>query len=236
MPLVLTPWQIPPLQPRLEEQTVHLWRFPLDSPDSLEHLLDEQELQRARRLLVSRKAREFVVARARLRQILGSYLGLAPETVPFAYGPYGKPALAGPSGAPAFNLAHSGQWGLCAVTGGSTVGIDLERVDRQLDYEKLAAGFFSTAERTWLQTVAPHRRRRLFFRLWTRKEAWLKAKGAGFSDPDQALGSTHLAGSYTHDEAWWIRSVPIARHYLAALAVPHELALLQRYNGWPLSD
>ena len=233
MPLVLTPWQTPPSRPELTGQAVHLWRFPLVCHEPLDGLLDEQEWQRARRLRVSGKARDFVVARARLRQILASYLGLAPETLRFNYGPSGKPELADlAADAPAFNLAHSGGWGVCAVTRGIEVGVDLEKINRQLDYEKLAAQFFSASERAWLQSGTLVRRRRRFFRIWTRKEAWLKGKGGGFSDPDQDIGPAHLAGSYTHDGGWWLKSFPVGRDYLAALALPQEFSLLQRWNGW----
>ena len=236
MTLVLTPWQIPPSQPELLEQSVHLWRFPLDCQEPLEGLLDEQELLRFNRLRVPKKARNFVVARTRLRQILGSYLDLAPETLCFDYSPFGKPALASSirSGL-AFNLAHSGRWGLCAVTRGVEVGVDIEKVARQLDHEKLAAHFFSPCERNWLQAASQHRRKRLFFRIWTRKEAWLKGKGGGFSDPAQDIGPAHLAGCYTEDGNWWLRSFPVARHYLATLALPQEFSLLQRWDGWPSS-
>ncbi|MBE0576999.1 MAG: 4'-phosphopantetheinyl transferase superfamily protein [Desulfuromonadales bacterium] len=237
MPLLLTPWQIPPAQPELTEQAVHLWRFPLHSGESLESLLNEQELQRARRLRVPAIAQSFIVARARLRQILGCYLDLAPETLLFNYGPFGKPVLAGlASDAPAFSLAHCGSWGLCAVTKGIEVGVDVEKLDCQLDYEKLAAHFFSTSERSWLQSASLLRRRRFFFRIWTRKEAWLKGKGCGFSDPDQDIGAAHLSGSYTHDGTWWLRSFPVARHYLGALALPQEFSLLQRWSGWHPPD
>ena len=232
MPLVLTPWQAPPTHPELTEQSVHLWRFPLDYHKSLEALLDEQELQRVGRLHVPEKARVFIAARGRLRQILSSYLALAPETLRFNYGSAGKPVLAGniPE-ALAFNLAHSGQWGLCAVTKGVEVGVDIEKVNFQLDYEKLAAGFFSTNEKNWLQNSSMLRRRRHFFRIWTRKEAWLKGKGGGFSDPDQDIGPAHLQGCCTHDGTWWLRSFSVSRHYLAALAVPQEYSLLQRWDG-----
>ena len=89
MTLQLTPWQTPPLKPALTAGAVQLWRFPLDCPDSLEHLLDEEELQRARRLRALRKARAFVVARARLRQILAGYLDLAPQAL--------RPGRSGPA-------------------------------------------------------------------------------------------------------------------------------------------
>lgn len=235
MTLLLTPWQDPPSKPELTAEAVQLWRFPLDCPDSLEYLLEEEELQRARRLRVPCKARAFVVARARLRQILASYLDLAPKDLRFQYGPFGKPVLDGQSSAAlAFNLAHSGRWGLCAVTKGIEVGVDVERVDRELDYDKLAAGFFSARERAWLQAGSPQRRRRQFFRIWTRKEAWLKGKGGGFSDPDQDIGPVHLAGSYTYDGTWWLKSIPVDRQSLAALALSRECSVVQRWNGWPI--
>lgn len=234
MTLQLTPWQTPPLKPALTAGAVQLWRFPLDCPDSLEHLLDEEELQRARRLRAPVKARTFVVARGRLRQILAGYLDLAPQALRFQYGPFGKPVLAGPASAElAFNLAHSGGWGLCAVTLGVEVGVDIERVDCKLDYDQLAAGFFSAGERAWLQACRPHRRRRQFFRIWTRKEAWLKGKGGGFSDPAQDIGPAHLQGCDTCDDHWWLRSFPVARHYLATLALSRECSVVQRWNGWP---
>ncbi len=237
MPFFLTPWQAPPLRPELSDQTLHIWRFPLNCTESLENLLDEQELQRAGRLRVPGKARAFIVARARLRQILGFYLGLAPEALRFDYGLYGKPALAGlPDEAPSFNLSHSGNWGLCVVSKGCAVGVDIEALGRSLDYAKLAAGFFSKSEQHWLQAGSERERRRRFFLIWTRKEAWLKGKGGGFSDSVQDLDRAHLQGCCTHAGGWWIRSFPVTRDYLAALAVTRDFPLLQRWNGWPLSN
>lgn len=234
MPLILTPWQPPPEKPQLDGQAVHLWRFPLVSQEPLEALLDEQEKHRARRLRVPSKAQSFITARARLRQILGSYLGLAPESLLFNYGPAGKPALVGQLSEPlAFNLAHCGSWGLCAVSKGVEVGVDIEWIDPQLDYAKLAENFFSTNEIRRLQAGSPQRRRRLFFRIWTRKEAWLKGKGCGFFAAEHDIAPAHLYGCWTCDGNWWLRSFPVARHYLATLAVPQKYSLLQRWDGWP---
>lgn len=233
MPLVMTPWHEPPPLTALNSEEVHLWRFPLVSPQSLEHLLDEHELQRARRLLDPDKARAFVVARARLRQILAGYLSLAPEKLTFAYGPAGKPELAGLAAPPAFNLAHSGNWGLCAVAGRGEVGVDVETINLDLDYTSLARRFFSEAEKQWLSNCPESRRRRCFFRVWTRKEAWLKGKGGGFSDPAQDLGATHLAVGCTCDGGWWLRNVPLARGAVAALALSRRCSVVQRWNAWP---
>ena len=230
MTLQLTPWQNPPSELEFTSDTVHLWRFQLTSQNSLEHLLNEEELQRAERLRIPEKARAFVVARARLRQILAGYLALDPQSLRFTYGSSGKPALIGMVDAPIFNLAHSGNWGVCAVVKSGEVGVDIETLHTELDYAKLAERFFSTAEKKCLQECPPYRRRRLFYRIWTRKEAWLKGKGGGFSDSDQDIGPVHLAGSCTYDGNWWLRSFPVARNYLATLAVSQEFRVLQRWD------
>lgn len=235
MPLALTPWQVPPVLPELKADQAHLWRFPLCSSVSLWNLLDEQELQRAERLRSPAKAGAFVVARARLRQILSGYLDCDPKTLRFSYGPAGKPALAGSVVSPAFNLAHSGNWGVCAVVGRGEVGVDVEIMNQGLDYTNLAQRFFSETENQWLLSCPESRRLRCFYRIWTRKEAWLKGKGGGFSDSDQDIGLAHLAGSCTFDGSWWLRSFPLSRNYLASLALSKELSLVQRWNAWPIS-
>lgn len=234
MTLQLTTWQTPPAQPELTAGSVHLWRFPIANKKALEHLLNAEELKRANRLRIPEKSRIFVVARARLRQILAGYLDRDPQSLTFDYGPSGKPSLVGDK-VPVFNLSHSGNWGLCAVAKEGEVGVDIETLNHDLDYAKLAERFFSKAENEWLQQRPPHRRRRVFYRIWTRKEAWLKGKGGGFSDHDQDIGSVHLSGCCTHDGGWWLRSFPVGRNSIATIAVRQEFSLLQRWDGWPVS-
>jgi len=236
MPHTLTPWHAPPSILDLKSDEVHFWRFPLTCSNSLEHHLDEQELQRAKRLRSPDKARAFVVARARLRQILSGYLDWDPQSLRFSYGPAGKPALVGLVDSLSFNLAHSGNWGVCAVVGRGEVGVDVETINPALNYANLARRFFSETENQWLCACPEPRRLRCFYRIWTRKEAWLKGKGGGFSDPDQDIGLAHLSGSCTCDGSWWLRGFPLARHSLATLALSQEFSLVQRWNAWPLSD
>ena len=236
MPHTLTPWHAPPSILDLKSDEVHLWRFPLTCSDSLEHHLDEQELQRAKRLRSPDKARAFVVARARLRQILSGYLDRDPQSLRFSYGPAGKPALVGLVDSLSFNLAHSGNWGVCAVVGRGEVGVDVETINPALNYANLARRFFSETENQWLCACPEPRRLRCFYRIWTRKEAWLKGKGGGFSDPDQDIGLAHLVGSCTSDGSWWLRGFPLARYSLATLALSQEFSLVQRWDAWPLSD
>src|SRR5690606_26021128 len=153
----------PTSHPELTAESVHIWRFPLTSQASLKHLLNEEERQRAERLRIPEKAHAFIVARARLRQILAGHLDMDPKTYRFTYGASGKPALVGVADAPAYNLAHSGNWGVCAVAKTDEIGIDIETLNTELDYAKLAELFFSVAEKRCLQACPQHRRRRFFF-------------------------------------------------------------------------
>lgn len=219
--MMTTPWLPPPPQLSLSPDEIHLWRAPLSLTDENPHLLhflssDEQE--RAARLRIAAKRRQFVAGRILLRQLLGRYLGADPQTLTFAYGPHGKPQLT--TGSLAFNLAHAGAWALVAVTLKGEVGVDLEPIDPKLDYERLAAQFFTVEEQRQLATFSAARRRRGFYRLWTRKEARLKGEGRGFSRPDAEVAVG----------AWQLRSFPVARGYLGALAVAGDGVSVRRWD------
>lgn len=231
MSLPLPPWQSPAEQPQLDAFAVHLWRFRLDSRNSLDSLLNDEERKRAARLRDASKARAWIVARGRLRQILSSYVGCLPQEISFAVNAQGKPRLADDAGAAfAFNLSHTDAWGLCAVTAGSEVGVDIEWIDGALDYVRLATRFFSPAENSWIAACGPGRRRREFYRIWTRKEAWLKGKGGGFSEPDLALDPVFLGRNCASDGVWRLRSFPVTRDSLAAVAVQSAVTRIQRWQ------
>lgn len=227
MSLVLTPWQPCRKSVSIDADVVQLWRFPLIDP-MLETRLDSLEAQRAQRLRVPGKARAFAVARTRLRQILGLVLDQPPQAIAFRYNQYGKPFLV--DSPVMFNLSHSGGWGVCAVTRSLSVGVDLEALDAGLDYQPLARRFFSAAETAWLQGTPENRRRRNFFRLWTRKEAWLKGQGGGFSESTVALDPVHIGGRAGCAGGWWLGNVVVAPGYLGALAVGGEFKRLVRWD------
>jgi 4'-phosphopantetheinyl transferase len=229
----LTPWQAPPPRIALADRTVHLWRFSLTQDDCALDLLSPLERQRAERLLVPQKARAFTVARTRLRQILGGYLQIAPQHVSFTCNANGKPLLDGVTGARiAFNLSHSGDWGLFAIALASSVGVDLEAIRADLVFEPLAERFFSPAELGWLRSCPTGRLRRNFFRLWTRKEAWLKGKGGGFSEPELGLDSSLVAAVSASGGGWWVMNFPVTRGYVGAVAVAGAVDRIERWN-WP---
>lgn len=225
----MTTWQLPNRSLKISPGELHLWKFRLhDQPH--DDLLSREEKQRVAKLRVPAKAHAFMVARTRLRQILSRYLDMAPTEIAFDYNENGKPFLV--NSELRFNLSHSGGWGLCAVTLHHEIGADLEEIKTEMHFQPLAERFFSDRENNWLRTTSPARRRRSFYRLWTRKEAWLKGQGGGFSELVSSLDPLHIANATTLAQGWWLGNVFVARGYVAAVAVNGTIKRLSRWE-WP---
>ena len=226
MTMQVSCWQAPPQRLSIESGELHLWRISLkvSSPTllQLKNTLSPDERSRAKRLLAPQKATAFIIARGRLRQILGNYLNLPPAGLQFSYGIKGKPALhADLCSDLSFNLSHSGDWALLAVAVDTAVGVDLEQIDPLIDCREIAAQFFNPQEISIFNNFPERRKRRGFYRLWTSKEARLKRIGFGFSaDPaaDNACPEERTA------------AFPLAKSYLAAIATSTEIISLQRYQ------
>ena len=170
-------------------EEVHVWRATLDRPAGeiawLGQRLSPEEEERAERFYFERDRRRFVVGRGILRVILGRYLAMAPGAIQFEYGPQGKPALAPGcgGGSLAFNLSHSHDLALYAFAQRRAVGVDVERVRPMPDAVRIARRFFSPREVAAVQAAPAERRETVFFEIWTRKEAYIKALGEGLSRP-----------------------------------------------------
>jgi len=168
---------------------VHVWQASLDQPasriDSYLDTLSADERARADRFHFVRDRGHFIVARGVLRSILGFYLNRAPGSLSFSYGSHGKPALESGSGSKSihFNLSHSHTTALYVMACDREVGIDLEFVRGNPHTEQIAERFFSPREILTLQALPPTSQRRGFFLCWTRKEAYIKARGEGLSLP-----------------------------------------------------
>jgi 4'-phosphopantetheinyl transferase len=209
---------------------VDLWVFALEQSAAREARLtancSARELERAERMLVPRRRREFLVGRGAVRSILGAYLGIAARHVEIAVGPHGKPFLDAP-GAPAFNLSHSGGLAVVAVSAGFDVGIDIERVDPALDVMAIARRFLAPDEVAHLSSLEPAARPAAFSRLWTRREACLKTSGTGFAiglgelrTPLECLAASGSDGPRT------VVDIDPAPGYIGALAYDAAPALV----------
>jgi 4'-phosphopantetheinyl transferase len=165
----------------IQASEVHIWHAPLDRPSTsiepLAQLLSPDEQQRADRFRFEKDRKKFIIARGLLRTILSQYLEISPEKVHFSYGLKGKPELVPPSPI-SFNVSHSHQMALYAITLHHRIGIDLEYV-RPIEAASLAQRFFSPQEAAVITALTDTDQHRAFFRGWTQKEAYLKATGDG---------------------------------------------------------
>jgi len=216
----------------LHPGVVHLWQRRLDASaaevNAYCRLLSSEEQERARRFRVERPRKEFVLTRGTLRTLLAQYLGITPQEVHFRYAVRGKPALEGESGL-CFNVSHTDGLALMAFVMRRTIGIDVENLVRGVDAQRLAERFFSERERQALRSLRGDELQAAFFRCWTRKEAYIKAKGDGLSlalhefdvsiaeqDRDALLATRP---DPTEAARWTVCDVPMGTGYVAAMAV-----------------
>ena len=186
MTLLNCPWPEAPAHPVLSPTEVHVWCASLDQPDQMfDGLLSFDEKARAKRFRFEKDRSRFIVGRGLLRNILGSYLDYPPEIIQFIYGPHGKPGLVNEINPKklCFNLAHSGEYILIAVTQDRLIGIDIERIQPIPNAEQLVGHYFSLIEIDEYTALSSDRKLDAFFSGWTRKEAYLKARGEGLSFP-----------------------------------------------------
>lgn len=217
--------------PCLDAHDVHVWYIRLQDSDSsdLHNLLSPDELERAARFRFQKHRAQFVLTRGTLRSLLGAYLDISPRQISFLYSEYGKPSLAEPASHQKlnFNLSHTDGMAIFAFTRGHRVGVDIENLRTDFRPEEIAERFFSVAERTALREISPARRHEVFFRVWTRKEAYIKARGEGLSHPlhqfdvslDDAAALLTTRPDASEAQHWQLENLTIAPGFLAAAAV-----------------
>ena len=210
-------WDPPPHEHRLGDQDIHVWAAGLDqSPERIsafKEILASDELARAARFHFERDRNRFIAGRGILREILSSYLEIRPSQLEFEYSPRGKPMLKAASARLPlhFNLGHSEDLILIAVTKPCPVGIDVEWIRPIPELETIARQYFSTGEAADVMAAPKAERLRAFYQQWTHKEACLKASGDGLS------GST--PGNET-TATWTLVELAPAKDFVAAVATP----------------
>jgi 4'-phosphopantetheinyl transferase len=244
------PWVSAPRQPQLVEDAVHVWRANLEAvPEHLLGLLSPEEHARAACLLSERKRQLWARAHSVLRELLGRSLERDPHTLRFITGPHGKPALRddppGSSAAEAaertpagprrlhFNMSHSGELALYALSTAGEVGVDVEVAGRPLDVLAVAARAFGPAEARRLQQLNPVTREQELLLAWVRHEAELKCRGTG-------IGGAGAEGAEETEEEMgekvWIAELDMGSHGAAAVAVARPPRELCCWEWPPLSD
>src|SRR5258706_3456595 len=227
---------------------LHIWCASLNvSPEDLSHylsLLSPDEKTRAQRFYFEIDRNHFIVGRGLLRTILGCYLNIEPARIEFVYGQYGKPALK-----PGlhdqvleFNLSHSKDMALYIFSLNRKIGIDIEYIHSMPNMDKFAEEFFSLGENTFIDSLPENQKLDALFKIWTCKEAFLKANGFGLTVPinqveislesEQSTRLLSIGGDQEQAARWHLETFIPVTGYQASLAFEGHArqVILRRLN------
>jgi 4'-phosphopantetheinyl transferase len=217
---------------------VDIYSSDLDAPSGgAETTLAPEERTRASRFRFERDRRRFINCRAALRRILAPYLDLDPAQIEFTYNEYGKPYVDGLH----FNVSHADSLAMFAVSRSREVGIDVERIDPAFANEQIPERFFSPHEVRTLRALPESAQVQAFFNCWTRKEAYVKARGLGMSlslaSFDVSLTPGEPAAFLGGAGDWSLEAIEAAPGYAAAVVAKGiaAITLQPRPSGWGLS-
>jgi 4'-phosphopantetheinyl transferase len=227
--MAISEWPIPLQFVALDPNAVHIWLADLDKVAASWELLSEDEKARAHRFRFETDRRRFAAAHIVLRRLLAAHLGLQAEDIQFEYNEFGKPFLLENEADIQFNLSHAEKYALFALTRGRQIGVDIQEMRPNFSGIDVAEHFFSPREVAALKDLPPDVRCPAFFNCWTRKEAFVKARGEGLSMPLDQFDVSLLPGepaallntSNDPDEAsrWSMLALDPIAGYVAALAV-----------------
>jgi 4'-phosphopantetheinyl transferase len=225
-------WAQPPEILELLPDRADVWRIRVDLPvaivNKLASTLSADEVRRADRFHFPADRQRYIAAHGGLRDILARYLGCESNGLRFSANDHGKPVLL--SQILEFNLSHSGDFALVAITQNRKIGIDVERIRSGMEFERIARRFFSPSEVSEWMALPPAQRQIAFFNCWARKEAYMKAHGLGLSLPldsfDDSLGEPAILRTTRPNPGeagcWILLSLDVDPAYTAAMAVEHS--------------
>jgi len=224
----------------LAADQAHVWLVRADDAAlcmaCCENLLATAERDRAARFKFEKDRRLYAVAHAALRSILAGYLNVAPGDLEFEIGQRGKPRLAPTFSKDSleFNLSHSSEVALIAVTREREIGVDIEHIKENFAFAEVAERYFTTREVSAIRALPQDLQRRAFYQCWTSKEAFLKAKGAGLAGELDEVeihldgqGLVRVKGTLSE---WSLRELNPCGGYVGAVALEGDESDLRRYH------
>ena len=231
-------WEAPPADYRIERHYVHIWRCQFQSAlvynRDFTASLSTNEIEKACRYIRAKDRDRYIFAHGVLRSILGFYISCSPAELIFEVNPYGKPFLARKcdSSDIQFNMSHSENMTLLAVTRGARIGIDVEYMRSVPDARQIVDRYFSSDERRFLHSFSPVDFERGFFYCWSSKEAFLKGLGKGLTYPLDKFSITFSKGESegflqvyeepVNADCWKITRLSPAPGYSGALAIEEK--------------
>ncbi len=228
-------WRPAPKPLSLGRDEVHVWRASLKLLEAhlarFDQTLAAEERERAARFRFEKDRNQYIVTRGVLRTLLGRYLEQPPAIVGLRYNPQGKPELDMPADPDTvhFNVSHSHGLALLTFTRGRLIGVDIEAIRDDVERDKLAKRFFSPREAAKLRALPQAVQQKAFFDCWTRKEAYIKARGEGLSigldqfdvslAPGEPPALLRVEGASEEPSGWFIADVAPGPEHAGALAV-----------------
>ncbi|ABG53648.1 MAG: 4'-phosphopantetheinyl transferase superfamily protein [Trichodesmium sp. St16_bin4-tuft] len=229
----------------LSENNVHIWSTNLklssDKIEELSTILSPDEKNRANKFYFEKDKNRFIIARGTLRTILSRYLNIEPKKLQFTYSDRGKPYLKNTS--ILFNLSHSQDLALYGITKINLIGIDLEYIRPMNDAVNLAKRFFSLQEYKLISQLPPQKQQETFFKIWTCKEAYLKATGDGLAGhlekveicltPEKPVEFFSINGDIEAASHWYLYQFIPQPNYIAAVVVAEKN---QKLSFWQINN
>jgi 4'-phosphopantetheinyl transferase len=226
---------------------LRIWSLAIDLSDSSYDVatdLSAEEADRARQLRFAADRRRYLASRHWLRRVLAECLGIDPAQIDYGASATGKPLLAMTDQSELrFSLSRSGGFALYALAVGREVGVDIQEYSAGVDFRAVARRVLSPAEKAVLRVLDAEAKQRAFFRIWARKEAFVKAAGVGLSVPLDVIDVTgevvrvagHLDGVPLGHQ-WSVRDLEVEPGYGAAVAVqggflPQDAHVVRRLNS-----
>lgn len=225
----------------LEEGTLHLWYVDVGAKldNRYYNLLSGEEKIKAGKYRFTRDQYMYITARAVLRILSGHYLKKDPIDIVFNYGPYGKPYFQDENSL-MFNISHSGSKAILGFGKVSAIGVDIENIKDNFDVLGIAGKFFSKSEIKSLEETPQEEQNKAFFRCWTRKESFIKAKGDGLSLPLDSFSVTldddikarliETKWNPSEKESWEIFSFVPDDKYIGAVSVKGKVQKIKYWN------
>ena len=229
--------------PKLSKQNLHIWSLNFvvndDAFNRYHSLLSEDEKKRAGKFRFYKDRRCYVVTKGVLRLLSGGYLNKDAKAIAFDYEEYGKPRYKHETNLN-FNVSHSGDMAIIGFVYDHTIGVDIEKIKNDFDTFDIAINFFSKKEIAALRKIPKLQQYIAFYRCWTRKEAFIKAKGSGLSFPldqfsvtlDSDLEANLLETLWDTSEKdrWQLTSFIPSNDYIAAIIVDSKFNDIQYFN------
>lgn len=229
----------------LPAHEIHIWHFTFNITESINtywYLLSKDEQDRALKFYFEKDQKTYIFSRGILRLILGQYIGISPKTINLKYSSYGKPFIDPLQNKNQlyFNISHTRQHILYAFTKNTEIGIDIEYLKSDIDYQSVAKNVFSTYEYQTITKAPLEKQCVLFYKIWTSKEAFLKAIGLGLSYPlsdfdvcvaeNQTIKIRDIKYSSKEAKQWMLYSLTPCEGYISTVATKQKINRIVIYN------